>query len=94
MAKYKEAPKKSVSSPTFEASSKKQEALPFGRKNYVLLAIGIALITLGFFLMSLDGFVDATKFSISLHLAPIVTVAGFVEVIYAILYNPNKNVEE
>jgi hypothetical protein len=60
--------------------------LPFGRMNYILLAIGVAVIGLGFLLMSLDDFVDATQFSISLYVAPFVVVAGFVEIIYAILY--------
>lgn len=60
--------------------------LPFTRTNYLLLLLGIALIGLGFFLMSLDDFVDATQFSISLWVAPIVVMAGFLEVIYAIMY--------
>lgn len=71
--------------------------LPFGRMNYILLGIGVAVIALGFLLMSLDDFVDARQFSISLYVAPFVVVAGFVEIIYAILYNspaePEPDVE-
>ena len=63
-----------------------EEVLPFGKMNYILLLIGIAVIGLGFFLLSLDDFVDATEFSISLYIAPIVIVAGFIEIIYAIMY--------
>ncbi|MEZ4826880.1 MAG: DUF3098 domain-containing protein [Bacteroidia bacterium] len=62
--------------------------LPFGRMNYILLIAFVAVIALGFFLMSLDDFVDATQFSVSLHIAPIVVVAGFVGIIYAIMYKP------
>ena len=58
--------------------------MPFNRTNYILLAIGVAIIALGFYLMSLDEFVDATEFSISLHVAPVIVVAGFAEVIFAI----------
>ena len=64
--------------------------LPFGRQNYILLLIGVGIIILGFILMSLDDFVDATKFSISLYIAPIVVVAGFIEIIYAIMYRPKQ----
>ncbi|MEM6800114.1 MAG: DUF3098 domain-containing protein [Bacteroidota bacterium] len=63
-----------------------EEVLPFGKMNYILLLIGIAIIGLGFFLLSLDDFVDATEFSVSLYIAPIVIVAGFIEIIYAIMY--------
>lgn len=66
----------------------KNDGLPFGKMNYMLLGIGVALIAVGFFLMSLDGFVDATQFSISLHIAPWLVVGGFGEIIYAIMYQP------
>lgn len=59
--------------------------------NYILLGIGAGLLFLGFFLMSLDTeFVDATKFSIALHVAPVVIMLGFGEIIYAILYRPKQ----
>lgn len=64
--------------------------LPFGKMNYILLLIGVGIIALGFLLMSLDDFVDATQFSISLYIAPVVVVAGFLEIIYAIMYTPRK----
>ena len=66
-------------------------SLPFSRQNYILLAAGVGIIILGFFLMSLDNFVDATKFSISLYIAPIVVMAGFTEIIYAIMYRPKSS---
>lgn len=81
---------KKASRPTIKRDQTSQE-LPFGRMNYILLLVGVGIIAFGFFLMSLDDFVDATKFSISLHIAPFIVVGGFVEVIYAIMYNPNKN---
>lgn len=60
--------------------------LPFTRKNYMLLLIGVGLIAFGFILMSMDDFVDASEFSISLYIAPPIVVAGFLEIIYAIMY--------
>ncbi|MEL6672679.1 MAG: DUF3098 domain-containing protein [Bacteroidota bacterium] len=66
--------------------------LPFSRKNYMLMLLGVGLIAFGFFLMSLDEFIDASEFSISLYIAPILVVGGFVEIIYAILYRPKAEV--
>lgn len=68
--------------------------MPFTRMNYILLLAGIAIIVVGFFIMAQDEFVDATKFSMSLHVAPVVVVAGFVEVIFAIMYRPKSQVSE
>lgn len=64
--------------------------MPFERMNYILLLAGIGVIAFGFFLMSIGDFKDASEFSIALHIAPIVVVAGFLEVIYAIMYAPKK----
>ena len=89
----KKAPKKVVEkAPKVikAASSAGQDTveLPFSRMNYLLLLAGVGVIVLGFFLMSLDDFVDATQFSISLHIAPPIVVAGFIGIIYAIMYKP------
>lgn len=70
--------------------------LPFERMNYILLGIGILLIAVGFFLMRGE-YVDATKFSVPLYVAPVIVVAGFLEIVYAIMYTPKKaenNTEE
>lgn len=68
--------------------------LPFGKMNYILLIVGVVIIALGFLLMSMDDFVDATQFSVSLYIAPVVVVAGFLEIIYAIMYSPKKQATE
>ncbi|MCS6903832.1 MAG: DUF3098 domain-containing protein [Bacteroidia bacterium] len=70
--------------------------LPFGRKNYIYLIISVGILLLGFFLLSVeDKFIDAFKvdaqgkavrqFSIALHVAPIVIIAGYIGIIFAIL---------
>lgn len=58
---------------------------PLTRKNYILLALGAFLILLGFVLMSTEGFIDATEFSLSLYVSPVLIIGGFAEIIYAIL---------
>lgn len=75
--------------PAATSSDKHPEELPFARANYVLLIIGILVILTGFVLMSLDGFIDATEFSVSLYIAPVLVVGGFIEVIFAIMYRPD-----
>ncbi|MCI4666577.1 MAG: DUF3098 domain-containing protein [Bacteroidia bacterium] len=67
--------------------------LPFGKMNYILLLVCVGLIVLGFFLMSLEKFIDATEFSIALYVAPPIVVAGFLGIIYAIMYKPKENSE-
>ncbi|MEO0894892.1 MAG: DUF3098 domain-containing protein [Bacteroidota bacterium] len=67
---------------------KKEVVLPFGRMNYILLLVCVAVITFGFYLMSLEPFIDAQQFSIALYVAPPIVVAGFLGVIYAIMYKP------
>jgi len=55
--------------------------MPFSRKNYVLLAIGAAAITLGYVIMRMENEVDGF---ISLYVAPIILLFGYLEIIYAI----------
>lgn len=78
---------KVASGPISTGNANSQEVImPFSRRNYVLLLIGVLIIGFGFFLLSLDGFVDAQEFSISLYVAPFIIMAGFAEIIYAIMY--------
>lgn len=65
--------------------AKQQEGDPnlvFGKKNYQLLLIAIAIVVIGFVLMM--GTTDIYDFRKTL-LAPMVVLAGFVFGIYAIL---------
>lgn len=68
------------------------------KKNYMWLAIGLAVIVLGFVLMSGGGDHTATEFDESIFsfrritLAPIVVIAGFVIEIFAIMKRfPNED---
>lgn len=66
----------------------------FGKENYRLLLIGLALIVLGFLLMIGGGSKDPKVFSQDifnfqrLTLAPILILAGYVVEIYAIMKKP------
>ena len=67
--------------------------LAFGKANYVLLAIGMVVVIIGFLLMSGSGSTetayDPDIFSARrIKVAPLVCLAGFVSMIYAVIYRP------
>ncbi|GAA4115948.1 DUF3098 domain-containing protein [Aquimarina addita] len=72
----------------------------FGKKNYIVMAIGIAVIALGFILMAGGGSDDPNVFNPDIYnfrrirLAPTVVLIGFGIEVYAILLNPNKKKKE
>ena len=71
----------------------------FGKWNYILLAIGVVAIILGFALMigpgSTETHFEPDIFSFRrIKLAPTVCFFGFIFVIYAILYSSKKRKDE
>lgn len=72
--------------------------LAFGKTNFILLAIGVAVVILGFILMS-GGASTETVFNPDIFSArrikvvPIVTFIGFISIIGAILYQPKETKE-
>lgn len=67
-----------------------------GKKNYILMAIGFAIIIVGFTLMVGKGSEDPNVFDESIYgfrqitLAPMVVLAGFVFEIYAIMVKDKR----
>jgi len=84
------------------AKNEKKEKLNFalGRENYKLLAIGFAIIVIGFLLMLGGRTKDPNEFSYDIFsfrritLAPIVILAGFIFEIWAIMRKPKENEEQ
>ena len=66
-----------------------QSKLPFGKKNYQLMIIGVVTLVIGFIIMSMDGTQHGFGF-LGLTLGPIVVMAGFVIELFAILHKPTK----
>ena len=60
-------------------------ALVFERKNYVLLLMGLAVVIAGYVMMRMENEVDGL---ISLYVAPLLILGGYLEIIYAILWRP------
>lgn len=68
-----------------------EHKLPFIRKNYLIMVIGLLTLIVGFIIMSLDSAPHGFGF-FGLTLGPIVVITGFAIEIFAILYRPaNKN---
>mgnify|MGYP003560224710 FL=1 len=72
-----------------------KKTLAFGKKNYILLGIGMAFIILGFILMSGPGSTEThfepDIFSVRrIKVAPAVCFAGFIFIIYGIMAKPTK----
>lgn len=70
--------------------------LAFGRINYILLAIGMAVVIIGFLLMIGPGSSETTYepdiFSARrIKVAPIVCLIGFVSMIFAVVYRPKED---
>ena len=69
--------------------------LALDKMNYILLAVGMAVVVLGFILMS-GGSSDETAynpdiFSVRrLKVAPVVCLLGFVSMIYAVIRKPKN----
>jgi hypothetical protein len=66
-----------------------KQHLPFKAVNYKLMLAGIALLVLGFFIMTLDKEPHGFGF-LGITLGPIVVVAGFIVEFFAILYRSRK----
>ena len=63
----------------------------FERRNYVLLAVGVLLVAVGFAVMRIDNQFLGTW---SLDVAPLIILAGYLEIIYAILWRPSETDDE
>ncbi len=71
----------------------------FQRINYILMAISMLIVILGFVLMSggesTDQAYDPTIFSVRrIKVAPAVAFIGFIMMVFAIMYHPKKKDKE
>jgi len=56
----------------------------FSRANYLLLLLGLLIIVIGYVVMRMENEVDGF---ISLYIAPILILGGYLEIMYAIFYH-------
>ena len=84
---------------TSAATGKTSESLPLNKLNYIMIAVSLALIALGFFMMAGSAnhgssFNNDVFNSTRIVVAPFITFVGFLLMVPAILYRGKKNKEE
>ena len=62
----------------------------FERWNYLLLLLGLAIVVVGYTIMRVENEVDGF---LSLYVAPLLILGGYLEIIYAILWRPKQPAE-
>ena len=67
--------------------------MAFSKKNYILLAIGMTIVIIGLVLMSGEGSAEGVFnpdiFSVRrIKVAPVVSLFGFIFIMFAIMYKP------
>ena len=62
----------------------------FTRQNYILLLLGVLAIVIGYTTMRIENEVDGF---ISLYVAPLLILGGYLEIIYAILWRPKEKTD-
>ena len=72
-----------------------KQKFAFDKTNFILLAVGMAIIILGFLLLtgpgSTEGYFEPDIFSVRrIKIAPAICLFGFVFMIYGILKKPKK----
>ncbi len=65
----------------------RRSLLIFSRRNYVLMIAGVLAVVVGYALMRIENQLDGF---ISLYVAPIIILGGYIEIIYAILWYPSE----
>ena len=74
-----------------------QKNFALSRENFILLAVAIIIIVIGFCLMAGGATTEEFGFNPAIFgvrrivVAPIITMSGFILVIWAILFKTNKN---
>ncbi len=77
-------------------SNQQEQEFLFGKRNYIIMLVGIVFITVGFIFMSGGGSDDPTVFNEEIYnwqrirLAPTLVIIGLAIEIYAILADPKK----
>ena len=72
-----------------------QQKFAFNKSNYILLAIGMVIIITGFLLMtgsgSTEGYFEPDIFSVRrIKVAPVISLFGFIFMIYGIVRKPKN----
>ncbi|MBL6445932.1 DUF3098 domain-containing protein [Fulvivirga sp. 29W222] len=67
----------------------KNNNMPFGKRNYIMMLAGLAVLVLGFVIMSLDSEPFGFGF-LGLTLGPFIVFVGFIIEVLALLHHPKE----
>ena len=67
--------------------TRQRGVMVFTRMNYLLLLLGLALVVVGYVIMRWENEVDGF---ISLYVAPLMILGGYLEISWAILWRPKS----
>lgn len=67
--------------------------IPFKKNNILIILAGVFLIVLGYLLMATENFIDASEFSLSLNVSPILIILGHVVVAVGIIFRTKKSTD-
>ena len=76
-------PQKKRSTRRTPRRGQRRRAMILSSHNYVLMVVGVLAIVVGYSIMRLENEVDGF---ISLYVAPLLILGGYLEIIYAILW--------
>ena len=74
-----------------QAKRKADTSMVLSSRNYQLMVLGVALVMIGYTMMRIENEVDGF---ISLYVAPLIILGGYLEIIYAILWRPKVKVTD
>lgn len=66
-------------------------SMPFEARNYALMVAGLVVVGIGYAIMAVEQEVDGF---LSLYISPILLIAGYLEIIYAIVWRPKDAVTD
>ena len=64
--------------------------MPFGVRNYQLMVACLVVVAIGYIIMAVEGEVDGF---LSLYVSPLILLAGYLGIIYAIIYREKPQAE-
>lgn len=77
-----------LDAPDAKAAKAIKSELPLKGLNYKLLLGGLGVLVFGYILLGLEDFIDVAQFSIALYIAPVVIIAGYASIVYALMAKP------
>ena len=83
--KQRQRSDKDGSSRRGQGRRRQKAPMPFATRNYALMVTGLVVVGIGYVIMAAEQEVDGF---LSLYVSPLLLMAGYIEIIYAIVWRP------